>query len=101
MLARRGSSTSSASTSNLNPDLGHCAHGQCDWMKPDVLEAEGRQVRDAQGANDEGASDVITAGKEPQRKYLTEPPTGYRKATATVKATQAGPAVIQKHPANP
>ncbi len=35
--------------------------------------------------------DTIEAGVEPPRNYLTEPPTGYRKATATANATLEAP----------
>ncbi|WP_156964730.1 hypothetical protein [Methylocapsa aurea] len=36
-----------------------------------------------------GQPETLTPGVEPPRKYLTEPPPGYRKATAAVKATAA------------
>ena len=36
-------------------------------------------------------SDVVQPGPEPQRKYLTEPPPGYRKATGVAKATIEAP----------
>jgi len=36
-------------------------------------------------------SDEVQPGVEPDRKYLTEPPPGYRKATATAKATIEAP----------
>ena len=35
----------------------------------------------------------ITAGVEPDRLYLTQPPKGYLKATKTVKATREAPEV--------
>ena len=34
--------------------------------------------------------DVVMVGKEPDRKYLTEPPKGFRTATKTTKATVDG-----------
>ncbi len=34
--------------------------------------------------------DVVVVGKEPDRKYLTEPPRGYRRPTETTKATTEG-----------
>ncbi|WGJ14577.1 hypothetical protein QEV83_18480 [Methylocapsa sp. D3K7] len=37
------------------------------------------------------SSDKIQPGPEPQRKYLTEPPPGYRKATGVAKATIEAP----------
>ena len=36
-------------------------------------------------------SDTIQPGPEPPRKYLTEPPAGYRQATGVAKATIDGP----------
>lgn len=42
-------------------------------------------------AKKEAEADVVVSGQEPGRNYLTEPPTGYRKPTKTVKATQAAP----------
>ena len=42
-------------------------------------------------AKKEAESDVVVSGQEPGRNYLTEPPSGYRKPTKTVKATQAAP----------
>lgn len=60
----------------------HCRIG------PAELKAQGDRYR---AANPEASTDVITAGVEPERKYLTEPPTGYRKATKTVKATAEAP----------
>ncbi|HXW71089.1 MAG TPA: hypothetical protein VEK34_06590 [Methylocella sp.] len=38
-----------------------------------------------------GASDTLQPGFEPERKYLTEPPQGYRKATSAAKATVEAP----------
>lgn len=35
--------------------------------------------------------DAVQPGVEPDRKYLTEPPSGYRKATATAKVTMDAP----------
>jgi len=41
-------------------------------------------------AKKESADDknIVIGGEEPPRNYLTEPPVGYRKASATVKATR-------------
>lgn len=36
-------------------------------------------------------SDVVQPGAEPPRRYLTEPPAGYRQATGTAKATGDAP----------
>ena len=43
----------------------------------------------AKKQGDDG-SDTVVVGKEPSRKYLTDPPTGYRAATQTTKATRSG-----------
>ena len=37
------------------------------------------------------SSDTVQPGVEPERRYLTEPPPGYRKATAVAKATADSP----------
>ena len=37
----------------------------------------------------DAAKDEVVAGEEPKREYLTQPPSGYRKATRNTKATQA------------
>ena len=37
----------------------------------------------------DAAKDEVVAGEEPKREYLTQPPSGYRKATRTTRATQA------------
>ena len=36
-------------------------------------------------------SDTVEPGTEPERRYLTEPPPGYRKATGAAKATIEAP----------
>jgi hypothetical protein len=36
-------------------------------------------------------SDTVQPGPEPPRKYLTEPPAGYRQATGVAKATIDAP----------
>jgi hypothetical protein len=87
LLAHRGNAAPVPDHSN---DFSHCSHGQCDWMKPQVLEAEGAAVNKAKDADD-SASDILVQGTEPQRKYLSEPPKGYRKATATLKAPASAP----------
>jgi hypothetical protein len=94
LLAHRGTSAVPADQSG---DFARCAHGQCDWMRPEVLKQEGAAEEKAKGDPDNPASDIVTAGVEPPRKYLTEPPSGYRKATATVKAPPSQPAVIQEN----
>ena len=60
---------------------------QCLLVSPDELRAEGERFQ----ASNKESSDTITAGQEPERQYLTQPPKGYMKATKTVKATNDGP----------
>ncbi len=38
----------------------------------------------------ESKGDVVVVGKEPDRKYLTEPPRGFRRASQTTRATVEG-----------
>jgi hypothetical protein len=45
-------------------------------------------------------SEVVAAGQEPGRVYLTQPPKGYLRATQTVKATVEAP-VQREDAANP
>jgi len=45
------------------------------WVHPDRLRSEGKKDEEA----------LLTAGVEPERKDLTEPPPGFRKPTATLK----------------
>lgn len=42
--------------------------------------------------------DQLTAGQEPPREDLTDPPAGYRVATKNVKATQAAPVIEDNSP---
>ncbi len=59
----------------------------CLVVSPDELKAEGERF----AASNPNSTDTITAGKEPDRVYLTQPPKGYMKATRTVKATAEAP----------
>lgn len=59
----------------------------CLVISPDELKAEG----DRFASMNPGSTDTVTAGKEPDRVYLTQPPKGYMKATRTVKATAEAP----------
>jgi len=43
-------------------------------------------------AGGDDSTDTIVAGQEPPRRYLTDPPAGYRQATRTTKATPSGKA---------
>ncbi len=58
-------------------------------VSPDELKREG----DHYAAENPTAKAEITAGVEPDRLYLTQPPKGYLKATKTVKATREGPEI--------
>lgn len=55
---------------------------------PICLHAPWKALQSALGS---GQPDVVQPGVEPPRKYLTEPPPGYRKPTGTVKATMETP----------
>ena len=59
----------------------------CLLLSPDELH---RQSDAYEAANPDRKSEV-TAGVEPERDYLTQPPKGYMKATKTVKATAEAP----------
>lgn len=59
----------------------------CDYVSPDELKRESEAFE----AQNPDRTDEVTAGAEPERDYLTQPPKGYRKATKTVKATAEAP----------
>ena len=54
----------------------------CMWVRPDVLQSQGIKTVEAP---------VLAVGSEPERKYLVQPPAGYRKVTKDVKITQSAP----------
>lgn len=56
-------------------------------VSPDVLRAQNEQYLAANPT----AKNEVTAGVEPDRLYLTQPPKGYLKPTKTVKATVEAP----------
>ena len=56
-------------------------------VSPDELRAEFEHYQ----SENPTKSDEVTAGVEPDRLYLTQPPKGYMKATHTVKATHEAP----------
>lgn len=62
----------------------------CLLVNPDELKAQGDRFAAANPAR----TDEITAGQEPDRVFLTQPPKGYLRPTKTVKATAEAP--IQK-----
>jgi hypothetical protein len=62
--------------------------GHCLLLTPDELKAQGERYR---AQNPDAPKQVLTAGTEPERVYLTQPPRGYLKATKTVKATTEAP----------
>lgn len=68
----------------------------CLIVSPDELKAIDERYQ-ASGA---GEKKELTAGEEPDRLYLTEPPKGYLKTTKTIKATTEAP-VIKDNSANP
>jgi hypothetical protein len=62
--------------------LGNADHCQidprnCHWVGAGILEKLGLKK----------SNDDVLAGNEPDREWLTDPPQGYRKATANTKAT--------------
>ena len=62
----------------------------CIWVRPDVLRSQGVKKEEQAG---------FVVGQEPDRKYLVEPPKGYRKVTKQVKVTQSAP--VQKEDNSP
>lgn len=56
-------------------------------VSPDELRAEGEHY----AAENPTRKNEVTAGVEPDRLYLTQPPKGYLKSTKTVKATAEAP----------
>ena len=88
--------TAGASEEKPKSDLEHCGRGECTWIPPDVLEKEGEAAKALmQGDSD---TDTVLGGQEPDRKYLTDPPKGYRKATKTTKATTEPPVKVSNDP---
>jgi hypothetical protein len=72
------------------PDISHSDH---DYLVPNgVLHAQGQQF--AAHNPDSTSLDEIRPGYEPKRRYLTDPPTGYRKPSdkATFKKQYGAPA---------
>lgn len=61
--------------------MSHCR------IDPDAMKAEDERYR----AMNPGHTDELTAGVEPDRLYLTQPPKGYLKATKNVVATHEAP----------
>ena len=62
--------------------------GRCSLLSPDEMKAQDEKFK---AQNPGGKKDEVTAGMEPEREYLTQPPRGYLKATKTVKATAEAP----------
>lgn len=77
------------------PGTASCAGSRsrdCTWIRPDILRSQGILV------NTPG-SVAVAVGSEPDRRYLTEPPKGYRKVTKEVKVRQSAP--IEKEDNSP
>lgn len=68
----------------------------CLVVSPDELRAEGDRAE----ASNPTVKQELTAGQEPDRVYLTQPPKGYMRPTKTVKATAEAPDQ-RIDPANP
>ena len=62
----------------------------CLVMSPDALRAESDHYEQS---NPDTKRSEVTAGAEPDRVYLTQPPKGYLKTTKTVKVTNEGPKI--------
>lgn len=62
--------------------MSHCR------IDPDAMKAEDKRYK---AMNAGHADDELTAGVEPERLYLTQPPKGYLKATKNVVATHEAP----------
>ena len=54
-----------------------------------------REEQAYRAVNRDSGSDVVTAGVEPEREYLTQPPKGYLKVNKTVKATAEAPVIVR------
>jgi hypothetical protein len=79
MLAGR---STSAPIRPPGPDNGN--HSEHDYVIPNaVLRAQGQQF--AAHNPDGGGADEIRPGYEPKRRYLTDPPTGYRQPSDKAK----------------
>lgn len=66
--------------------INHKSTSHC-RVDPDAAKAEDQRYK----AMNPGHSDDLTAGVEPEREYLTQPPKGYLKATKNVVATHEAP----------
>jgi hypothetical protein len=82
-----GTDVTGAPDSNPYPDMKRCSQGRCTWVSPAELAREGAAGKKA----DQDSSGATVAGVEPDRRFLTDPPRGYRKASRTVKATSEIP----------
>ena len=88
LLAGRG-----AAPAEAVPVSNTCAGSRsrdCNWIRPDILRSQGILKEE---------KTAVAVGSEPDRKYLVEPPKGYRKVTREVKVTQSAP--IQKEDSSP
>lgn len=64
----------------------------CLVLSPDALRAESEHYEQS---NPDTNRSELTAGAEPDRVYLTQPPKGYLKTTRTVKVTAEAPKVYE------
>ena len=88
LLAGRG-----AAPAEAGPVAATCAGSRnrdCNWIRPDILRSQGILKEE---------KTAVAVGTEPERKYLVQPPKGYRKVTREVKVTQSAP--IQKEDSSP
>ena len=94
LLAGRANANGAPTTPNTGPGSSSCVGSRsrdCHWVRPDILQSQG--VLTNQGTT------AVAVGTEPDRRYLTEPPVGYRKMTKEVKVRQSAP--IEKEDSSP
>lgn len=82
----RGAQAAAQEADAYGCSLNHNSTSHCHF-DPDEMKAEGERYK----AMNPGRTDELTAGVEPERLYLTQPPKGYLKATKNVAATQEAP----------
>ncbi len=86
LLRGRGATTEDVQAPHQCGGFGQ-SDAHCLVLSPDELKAQG----DRYEAANPTSKNEVTAGAEPDRLYLTQPPKGYLKATKTIKATTEAP----------
>lgn len=95
LLKGRVAGTDSNDRPEISRRLSACGKdgNGCLHVSPDALQAESEHFK---ANNPEGDSADLKAGEEESRVYLTQPPTGYLKASKIVKATTEAPKVYNR-----